>query len=303
MPENSSFDEIADRLYAVDPAEFVAVRKTEAARAKDSGDRRLAKDVGALRKPTVVGWLVNLLVREEPEDIADLFDLGSRLREAQRKSASRDLRDLSQARQQAVRALSTRAAELARAQGKTISEDALREVGQTLGAGLADPEIGERVRTGRVVTAESYSGFGPAVLALVPEPEDPETEPAADTTPEDDVVDDHASTEDQDALDEAREALEGARVALDEAQEDEDAARSDAERSAATLSDAKDQLAEIKSTLSRLREELHAAEEAEAEARRTEKSAERETRRLQRVLSDAESRTSEMKKAVEDLQR
>ncbi|MGA9869577.1 MAG: hypothetical protein WBQ44_00295, partial [Rhodococcus sp. (in: high G+C Gram-positive bacteria)] len=191
--DESRLDDVAAELYAIDPSEFVAARKAAASDAKKSGNRALAAAIGKLRKPTTVGWMVNLLVREEPEDVAELFDLGDSLRDAQRRSDAHELRSLSAARQKLIRSLSGRAAELAQQQGHSSTEDAIREVGQTLGAALADPDIAERVRASRVVTAESYSGFGPAVLSLVPdadeaeeaeEPDSDDVEKAEDDDPE-----------------------------------------------------------------------------------------------------------------------
>ncbi|MDJ0395697.1 hypothetical protein QMK17_20455 [Rhodococcus sp. G-MC3] len=295
MSDPLAFDDIADSLYSVDPSQFVAARKDAAALAKDSGDRALSKSIAALRKPTVVGWLVNHLVREEPDDIADLFDLGDGLREAQRKSDTTELRSLSAARQKAIRSLTSRAAELARAQGKTVSEDALREVGQTLGAALADPEIAERVRSGRVIIAESYSGFGPAILSLVPEPDG-----AQDISASEGISDEEPPANDP-ARNEARRALATARDALTEAREDEASARDSAESADSDLDTAQSTLAKAKERLTRLRAELHAAEEEEADARKTETAAAREARRLHRVLIDAEDRTTELQRAFDEL--
>ncbi len=310
---DSELDDVAADLYAADPAEFVAARKDAASAARKAGNRSLATAIGKLRKPTTVAWMVNLLVRCEPEDVADLFDLGDQLRDAQRRSAARELRGLSAARQQAIRTLTRRAVELADEHGRAASEDAAREVGQTLGAALADPEIGERVRAGRVVTAESYSGFGPAVLALAPEPEadqpqddepQDDTEETEETEETEDVGDDAAGKipdEDSSESEEHAAALAEAEEQLDEAREDEEAARraaegakSEAEEAARTLTDAKERLG-------RLRAELHEAEEAEADARNAEKSAARESRRLERVFADARARTSELQEAFDEL--
>ncbi|OAK52131.1 hypothetical protein [Rhodococcoides kyotonense] len=292
MPDQVDFDDVADELYSLDPSEFVAARKDAVARARKAGDRKTATTIGALRKPTVVAWMVNLLVREEPEDVAELFDLGDSLREAQRRSAADELKELSGARQQAIRALTRRAVKIAAEHGKPGADDAEREIGQTLNAALADPDVGERVRAGRVVTAESYSGFGPAMLALAPELPDEEEEPGAEQTTDEETADEEPETVDQKALDEAREQLE-------EAKEDEASARADAESARAEAESAEENLAEVKERLARLRSELHEAEEQEAEARRTVKSADREARRLKRVLTDAEARTEEAQNALD----
>ena len=307
-------DDAAAELYARDPAEFVAARKDAAAAARKAGNRSLATAIGKLRKPTTVAAMVNLLVRSEPDDVAELFDLGSSLRDAQRRSAAGELRELSAARQKAIRALTRRAVELADEHSRGASEDVAREVGQTLGAALADPEIGERVRAGRVVTAESYSGFGPAVLALAPEPEEDEPEDTPDKGgPDEDHPDEDAEDfeseeiSDEDSESEARTAAlaearqQQAQQQLDEAREDEEAARSAAEAAQSEAEDASRALTDVKERLERLRAELHEAEAAEADARTAEKSASRESRRLNRVFVDARARTSELQDALDEL--
>ncbi|WP_186630039.1 hypothetical protein [Rhodococcus sp. BP22] len=291
---DTELDNTASELCAVDPQNFVAARTAAVAAAKESGNRKLAASIGKLRKPTTVAWMVNLLVREEPEDIAELFDIGNSLREAQRRSSAEKLKELSAARAQSIRALTRRAVEIAREHGHPSTENAAREVGQTLGAALADPEIGARVQAGRVVTAESYSGFGPAVLTLAPEPENTPQEPQAETK---------AKSREDAALAQAHKRFEEAREQLTDAQEDEEAAREAVDAADAAAEAASSDLSAIKERLARLRAELHDAEVEEAAARTTEKSADREARRLRRVLTGAEARTAELRSTLDGLGR
>ncbi|MDJ0362961.1 hypothetical protein [Rhodococcus sp. H29-C3] len=287
---DTELDNTASELYAVDPQDFVAARTAAVAAAKESGNRKLAASIGKFRKPTTVAWMVNLLVREEPDDIAELFDIGNSLRDAQRRSSAEKLKELSAARAQSIRALTRRAVEIAREHGHPSPENAAREVGQTLGAALAEPEIGARVQAGRAVTAESYSGFGPAVLTLAPEPEN---------TPQESRAEPKAEPSDDAAL----KRFEEAREQLPEAQEDEVSAREAVDSADSAAEAASTDLSEIKERLARLRAELHDAEVDEAAARTAEKSADREARRLRRVLADAEARTAELRSTVEGLGR
>ncbi|ORI14452.1 hypothetical protein [Rhodococcus sp. 1168] len=287
---DTELDDAASGLYAVDPQDFVAARTTAVAAAKESGNRKLAASIGKLRKPTTVAWMVNLLVREDPEDIAELFDIGNSLRDAQRRSSAEKLKELSAARAQSIRALTRRAVEIACERGHPSTENAAREVGQTLGAALADPEIGARVQAGRVLVAESYSGFGPAVLTLAREPENTAEEPQAG--PKAEARDDAADKR-----------LEETREQLTEAQEDEESARAAVVSADSVAEAASTDLSESKERLARLRAELHDVEVEEAAARTAEKSADREARRLRRVLNDAEARTAELRSEVEDLGR
>lgn len=160
-------EEVADELYGLDPSVFVAARTGRVAQAKARKDRDAARALAALRKPTTVGWLVNLLARESPDDVSAVLALGDALRQAQRRLDPTALRELSDQRQRVVRALAERAGRLAAERGRVVGEAALREVAQTLHAAMADPDLARTVERGRVLCAARYSGFGPAVLESV----------------------------------------------------------------------------------------------------------------------------------------
>ncbi|MGW6376429.1 hypothetical protein ACWFRB_10240 [Rhodococcus sp. NPDC055112] len=247
-------DDVTDELYALDPAEFVENRTARAARAREGGDRALATAITALRKPTTVGWVVNLLARESPDEVAALLRLGEELRDAQRQLSGEDLRQLSSQRQQVVRALTRRAGRLAAQRGRKVGDGALREVGQTLHAALADPEVADRVRAGRVVAAASYSGFGPAGLSVVAEqaPVATEAQPQA-------VAEAQAEVE--------PDVLAGARAELAEATADLEQATAAAERARAELDRASEGAAGIDVRIAALRGELERAEQERQFAR------------------------------------
>ena len=80
-------DEVTDELYAVPPDEFVAVRTQRQDDARAGGNRTLAREIGALPKPTTAAWVCNLLVREQRAQIEGLVELGGLLREAQENLA------------------------------------------------------------------------------------------------------------------------------------------------------------------------------------------------------------------------
>ena len=86
----------------------MAVRTALVAEARRDGERELAKQIGALRKPTRSAWLINLLARTAPDEVGALLDLGDALREAQVNLAGPELRRLSGERQKAVAALGRR---------------------------------------------------------------------------------------------------------------------------------------------------------------------------------------------------
>ena len=149
-------------LYEAPPDGFVAARAAAIADARKIGDKDAAKRYAALRKPTVAAWLVNLLALRRPELIDDLVELSTGLREAQRGLQGDQLRELSNQRRQVVSALVTAARKLALAEDPSLGAGKLPlgEVEATLTAALAEPEIAAQVRSGRLVRAATYAGFG-----------------------------------------------------------------------------------------------------------------------------------------------
>jgi hypothetical protein len=140
----------------------VAARSTAIDQAKKAGDAATAKRLAALRKPTVAAWVVNLLALRRPDLIDELVELSTALREAQRTLQGDQLRELTTQRRQVVSALVASARKLAIEEdpGMAGAKLPLGEVEATLTAALAEPEIADQVRTGRLVRAATYAGFG-----------------------------------------------------------------------------------------------------------------------------------------------
>jgi hypothetical protein len=147
--------EVADRLYALPPREFVAERDAAVASARAAGDTATAAALAKLRRPTVAAWLVNLLALRRPELLAQLADLATALRAAQRELDGDQLRELSGQRRATVSALVATARSLALEVEPTMAAGKLplAEVESTVSAALADTELAERVRSGRLVRA------------------------------------------------------------------------------------------------------------------------------------------------------
>jgi hypothetical protein len=181
-------EDLIKGLYEASPDGFVAGRAAAIADAKRAGDKEAAKRYAALRKPTVAAWLVNLLALRRPELIDDLVDLSAALREAQRGLRGDQLRELSQQRRQVVASLVAAARELAVADdpGLSAAKLPLGEVESTLTAAMAEPEIAEQVRSGRLIRAATYAGFGE-----VPRPR------LRLVTADDEATDDEAADEDE----------------------------------------------------------------------------------------------------------
>ncbi|MDQ4119391.1 MAG: hypothetical protein M3235_20890, partial [Actinomycetota bacterium] len=154
-------DEATDELYRVAPEDFVAERDARVAAAKERGDPAAAKALGALRRPSRAAWLVNLLVHDRRDEVDGLLGLAETLASAQRTLDGAALRQMSAQRNKLVGALSRRAAELGREGGHRVDSGLERDVRAILESALADSELAERVRSGRLVKPERHAGFGP----------------------------------------------------------------------------------------------------------------------------------------------
>ncbi|MEK8070911.1 hypothetical protein [Rhodococcoides navarretei] len=291
MSENlPPFETVVDDLYSLPPADFVSHRAAYVTRFKKAGDKSGAASIGALRKPTVVAWLVNTLARRDESAVAELLDLGEQLERAQQRGDGPRLRELSTARSTSIRALSDRAVSLGRDLGATVGDNAAREISNTLNAAMADPEIRDRVRAGRTVTAETYSGFGPALLSLVPDPPDDEDE--SDPAPPETEADGQKFTEAE--RNRLLAELESAESDLDTARTEADDARADTDRTASELRSAAAEVEQIEAELAAARARAQAAREAnETSVEQAESTAE--------ALEAARARVVEARSALDAL--
>lgn len=153
-------DEAATRLYAMPLDQFIATRKALVAEARAAGEGEVAREVGELRKPSVAAWLVNQLARLDPAPLAGLTSLGDRLRDAQSAMRGSELKTLAGERSAVVDEAMTRVSALADDRGMGLSPGVNAELHDTFVAALATAEAGAAVRSGRLVRALSYAGFG-----------------------------------------------------------------------------------------------------------------------------------------------
>lgn len=310
----SATEELIRRLYEAPPDGFVAARAAAIADARRAGDRDTAKRLTALRKPTVAAWVVNLLALRRPDLIDELVELSGALRTAQRGLAGDELRELTAQRRQVVSALVGSARKLAieADPGLSGAKLPLGEVEATLTAALSEPAVAEQVRTGRLIRAVTYAGFGevprPRLRLITGDEEAELTDEEAAEEAEDE--DEYAETEDtgEPARPSAREraAAERRRRELAErrralkrelgvAQAAESRADEQLERAEAAERDA-----------THLVEDLD-AELAELERRRTEAVADVSRRKLARRTAEREAaaarrRVGDVQAAIEDLE-
>lgn len=144
-----------EQLYLLPPEEFTAARDAAAKAARADADA--VKALKALRKPSVAAWLVNRLVAEQRTLVDQLLDLGPALAAAQAQGDGDELRALGGQRRALVDAVVATAVGLA---DRPVSASVRDEVASTLEAGLSDPGAADAVRSGRLVRALSYAGFG-----------------------------------------------------------------------------------------------------------------------------------------------
>ncbi len=174
----------AAELYEADPDEFTGRRAELAAAAREAGEPAAAKQITALRKPTRSAWVVNRLVRSDPDVRSRLDALGADLRAAAASAEGARIRELTAARSRLVDELTRSALQVSELPAPPA---ALREeVTATLDAAIADPEVAASL--GTLVRAAHWSGFGldsfpegtsapaPARKSRAPAPAEPETE-------------------------------------------------------------------------------------------------------------------------------
>jgi hypothetical protein len=243
-------------LYAADPDEFMPHRQQLADAAKAAGDADAARQIAGLRKPTRSAWVVNNLVRADPDVTIRLAALSTELR-AGAPDAAR-IRELTTARARLVDELTRQAFTLAGHPSPPAGQR--EEVSATLDAAIADPGVAGRL--GHLVRAERWAGFGLDPDAPPPPPPPPAPAKAKKPAPADAI----AETERR-----RREKIDIAERAV-----------VDATQASQAASQAEQQLED---TVRRLEAELAQARQELAEARRQAYRAEERQKRANVTLS------------------
>ena len=291
---------MAGELYALSPGDFTAARDERVAQARASGDRDLARAIGALRRPVVSAWLVNQLARVARDQVAELLVLGESLRQAQQDLAGEQVRELSVQRRRLVAALVAEAKRIAERDGRPAGLQVEREVEATLQAALADADAAEAVRAGCLASPLSYAGLGAGDEAgavswqrapareKAPSGERP---PATEKAPARERASGRRASETA--------AERAARLAATEAERQARQAAAEAERRAA----AEQAVRTAADAATAAAADLAAAEAQVASARTAQESARRLAERLDKELSQAIAAESEANRAVRDAQR
>ena len=297
----------AEELYALSPGDFTAARDERVARARTSGNRDLARAIGALRRPAVSAWLVNQLVREAGDQVGELLALGESLRQAQKDLAGDQVRELSAQRRRLVAGLVAEAKRLAERDGRPAGLQVEREVEATLQAALADAGAAAAVRAGCLASPLSYAGLGvgdeAGAVSWQRSPARPKSPagdqakkaPAKEKAPARERATRRRSTETAEER--------AARLAAEEEERKARQAAAEAERRAAKIAEAEQAVQRATDTVAAAEADLTDAEAKFTSARAAQESARQQVERLDRELSQAIAAESEANRAARDAQR
>lgn len=166
-----------ERLYGEPLDKFTAARDALARDLRKSGDKAVADEVKALRKPTVSAWAINQLARRERMKIRSLLVAGEKLRSAHADllggGRPDELRQASDAERKAIAHLVASAAALLSQAGHTVTESTLDRIATTLQAAAVDEEGRALLEQGRLTRDLDPSGFGPLGGLTIPTHEAP----------------------------------------------------------------------------------------------------------------------------------
>jgi hypothetical protein len=292
-------------LYGLPPEQFTAARNQVAEQTKDAGDAGSSAMLKALRKPTLAAWLANLLVRVDPDGIAELTDLGDELRQAYVSRDGRRLRELTLPRHGLVHKLVTTARTQAHTRGHTVSAPTEQRLTETLDAAVIDPGAAQLLRTGQLTSALRHVGFGvvdetgdPAQLAPVKPrvvrtstpkpPRKATTRRTPQTTP---------------ATSAARNRRTELRTRAEQAEREYAEAETERAQAQAELYAHEHHLAELETTIERLTEELEQTRQQLRDANRRTRALQVELNRTTRNATVAQQRRDANQQRLADLDR
>lgn len=166
--------DVADSLYALPLEDFTAARDAFAKQLKSGpdADPALAARVQGLRKASRAAWVLNLLVRREADQVAEILGVAESLREAQSTMDGEQLRALTRQRRQLTAAVAARARALAAESGVPVSGAVADQVEATLTAALLDADAARALSSGLLVQPLAALGFAESeAVAAVALPE------------------------------------------------------------------------------------------------------------------------------------
>jgi hypothetical protein len=300
---------IAEELYSLPPTEFTGTRNQWAKQTRADGDPELAKRVGELRKPSVSAWVVNMMMRHQGEQMAQVLDLGASLRQAQSDLDGDALRELTRQRRQLTTAVTHQGRTLAAELGQKVTETVADQVQSTLHAAMVDEQAAAAVRSGMLVAALAATGVDgadvadavavPAAIGLTARPRSrpaPQRAERADLSvvPEPDPQPDAEQKARQAERTAAQEAVDRAMQAADDAQRRLRKATKRVKRIEAGTLQAADELDQARRRVAELEHALEGLDDAAAAAADKQERAEQRYAEAQRALEAAQASLSEL---------
>jgi hypothetical protein len=217
-------------LFALPLDRFTEARDNLSRRLKAEGDEEGARQVSAMRKPSVAAWALNRVAREDPEAVAGLLESHRKLREA---GSRQEVEEASRQRRELVARLTDEAMS-----GLDSSSLQTRDrINRTLLAVATDQEGEANLEAGTLVRELEPTGGGWGEIDLPPPPR-------------------------PDPAEEARRLVEEANVRATKLESEAEAAEQEVERVKETLAQAKDRAKKARAAARKAAEELRRAEEA-----------------------------------------
>lgn len=280
--------EIANALYALPLEEFIAAR-TAAAKEAAGAAEGLPAAVRALPKPSVAAWAVNMLAAHQPDILAQLNELGGRMRAAQSSLDAAEMRELGRERRTLLASAVDAACSVAEQHGRRISGTVATAVEETLRAVTADEGAAAAVQSGRLLQVLSADGVDTvdldgavAVPGAVAAPQAAGRIPAKRKKPDTTADVPSAAKSDKPRLQAVRQAPRPASPsALEKAQDAERTASAAADEAARQAQERRDELAAAEADFARL---THEAQELRSRLKATEEALER-TRKLRETVA------------------
>lgn len=152
----------AAELYGGPADAFVATRTALARQARAAGRADLAREITALRRPSLAAAAVNAVVHAGDPVVARLTDLGIRLRHSQSALDAATLARLRPEREEVLRAWVEAGGRHA---GRELSAATIQQIRDTAVAALADAEAEAAALGDTLTRALSYSGLGEVDLS------------------------------------------------------------------------------------------------------------------------------------------
>ncbi|HEY6045582.1 MAG TPA: hypothetical protein VIU65_03210 [Pyrinomonadaceae bacterium] len=171
--EKPVFDDEVDALFKLPLAEFTGARNALSAQLKKSGQVDEAVRVKTLAKPSVSAWAANQLYWNHRKDFDQLIALGERFHRAQKSGKVADMREVLEARREALLQLSDIAASVLREAAHSPAPDTIHRITTTLEGVSVRATDTDGPRPGRLthdVDPPGFESFGSFVprMRLVP---------------------------------------------------------------------------------------------------------------------------------------